>query len=125
MIRNLTFTLPQSSAGSWERQVLGVEAFNLLHARARVLGEVEDVDLAVGQNDEAAQQIRAIDRNALGFEGYCETTSLRLGRSCVASSSASFRSAIAISNLTIAFSSSAFAISAARIVSRNVWNFIR
>ncbi len=31
--------------------MLGVEPLNLLHARARVLGEVEDVDLAVGEND--------------------------------------------------------------------------
>jgi hypothetical protein len=31
--------------------VLGVKALNLLHARSRVFGEVEDVDLAVGEND--------------------------------------------------------------------------
>ena len=30
-----------------QRQVLGIEAFDLLDARASVLGEVEDVDLAV------------------------------------------------------------------------------
>ena len=32
---------------SGERQVLGIEAFNLLNAGSGVLGEVEDVDLAV------------------------------------------------------------------------------
>ena len=32
-----------------ERQVLGIEAFNLLNARASILGEVEDVDLAVAE----------------------------------------------------------------------------
>ena len=30
-----------------ERQVLGIEALDLLNARAGILGEIEDVDLAV------------------------------------------------------------------------------
>ena len=31
--------------------MLGIEALNLFNARASVLGEVEDVDLAVGEDD--------------------------------------------------------------------------
>ena len=34
-----------------ERQVFGIKAFDLFNARAGILGEVEDVDLAVGEDD--------------------------------------------------------------------------
>src|SRR5271168_141610 len=39
-----------------ERQVLGIEALNLLNAGAGVFGKVEDVDLAVRENDPHADR---------------------------------------------------------------------
>jgi len=36
---------------SAQRKVSSVEAFDLLNARAGVLGEVEDVNLSVAEND--------------------------------------------------------------------------
>jgi hypothetical protein len=39
-----------------KREVLGVEAFDLLDARPGILGEIEDVDLAVRENDPHADR---------------------------------------------------------------------
>ena len=41
--------------------MLGIEALDLLNARASILGEVEDVDLAVGEDDPRKRELAAYD----------------------------------------------------------------